>query len=86
MSELPVEVKGTTSEGNRILLTRNEVTHARRVFPQIALYVLADVTLTAVDESIYRADGGTEIIRDPWDIREGRLQALAYEYAVPPDP
>src|SRR5262249_15610418 len=40
-SELRVEVKGTTSEGNRILLTRNEVTHARRVFPPIALYVLA---------------------------------------------
>lgn len=84
-SELRVEVKGTTSEGSRILLTRNEVTHARRVFPGVALYILADVKLTAVDEAIYRADGGIEIIRNPWDIRTGQLQALAYQYAVPPD-
>ena len=83
MSELRVEVKGTTSEGSQILLTRNEVTHARRVFPHVALYILADVKLTAVDESTYLADGGIEIIRDPWDIRAGQLQPLAYEYAVP---
>jgi hypothetical protein len=55
------------------------------VFPRIALYVLAEVNLTAVDAVTYRADGGTEIVRDPWDIRAGQLQALAYEYALPPD-
>lgn len=85
-SELRVEVKGTTSEGSRILLTRNEVTHARRVFPHVALYILADVNLTAIDESIYQADGGTEIVRDPWDIRVGQLQALAYEYGLGTEP
>ena len=81
-SELRVEVKGTTSEGSRILLTRNEVTHARRVFPRVALYILADVKLTVADEAIYRADGGTEIVRNPWDIRPDRLQPLAFEYTV----
>jgi hypothetical protein len=82
-SELRVEVKGTTSEGSRILLTRNEVTHARRVFPRMALYILADVELTAIDEAIYRADAGTEIVRNPWDIRAGQLQPLAFEYTMP---
>ena len=46
--ELRVEVKGTTSPGDRILLTRNEVTHARRMFPRVALYVLADIQLQRI--------------------------------------
>jgi hypothetical protein len=84
-SELRVEVKGTTSEGSRILLTRNEVTHARRVFPRIALYVLADIVATKLDDGNYRIGGGVEIIRNPWDIDAGNLQALAFEYEVPAD-
>jgi hypothetical protein len=84
-SELRVEVKGTTSQGDRILLTRNEVTHARRVFPLVALYVLSDIELLSPIDGGYQACGGSEIIRNPWDIRAGQLQALAYEYAVPPD-
>ena len=63
--ELRVEVKGTTSTGAHILLTRNEVTHARRVFPHVALYVLADVKLMPLDVSRFEARGGTEIVRDP---------------------
>ena len=78
--ELRVEVKGTTSAGDRILLTRNEVTHARRVFPRVALYVLADVQLASLDSSLVEARGGTEIIRHPWDIRSGILQPIAYQY------
>jgi hypothetical protein len=85
-SELRVEVKGTTTEGNRILLTRNEVTHARRVFPRVALYVLARIELSVPDDEACVAKGGIEIVRDPWDIRAGQLQALAYEYGVPPVP
>lgn len=63
--ELRVEVKGTTSQGARILLTRNEVTHARRVFPRVALYVLANVRLSTSGGDAYEADGGVEIIKDP---------------------
>jgi hypothetical protein len=84
-SELRVEVKGTTSEGNRILLTRNEVTHARRVFPRIALYVLADIAAMELDDGAYRVSGGVEIVRNPWDIDAGNLQALAFEYGLPAD-
>lgn len=80
--ELRIEVKGTTSAGRSILLTRNEVTHARRVFPRVALYVLADIELTALGSTAFEASGGTEIVRDPWDIRIGQLQPLAYRYEV----
>jgi hypothetical protein len=81
--ELRVEVKGTTSPGTHILLTRNEVTHARRVFPRVALYVLADVRLVISDGDVYRAEGGREIVRHPWDIRTGHLEPLAYKYLMP---
>jgi hypothetical protein len=84
--ELRVEVKGTTSTGARILLTRNEVTHARRVFPRVALYVLADIQLTALEAAVFEAHGGTEVVRDPWDIRVGQLEPLAYRYELGMEP
>jgi hypothetical protein len=80
--ELHVEVKGTTSNGDRILLTRNEVTHARRVFPRVALYVLAGIRLTSDDGVTFVANGGTAIVKDPWDIRNGALSPLAYAYVL----
>jgi hypothetical protein len=59
------------------------VTHARRVFPRIALYVLADIIATGLDDGNYRVWGGVEIVRNPWDIDSGSLQALAFEYGLP---
>jgi uncharacterized protein DUF3883 len=81
--ELRVEVKATTTAGTQVLLTRNEVTHARRVFPRVALYVLAGIELVRADDASYRASGGTAINRNPWDIRSGELQPLAYAYDLP---
>jgi len=83
--ELRVEVKATITAGTQILLTRNEVTHARRVFPRVALYVLAGIELIRAGETSYRAAGGTAIIRNPWDIRTGELQPLAYAYSLLPE-
>jgi hypothetical protein len=85
-SELRVEVKGTTSAGAHILLTRNEVTHARRVFPRVALYVLADIQLQSHDPVTFEASNGTEIVRDPWDLRSGQLYPLAYRYELDAGP
>ena len=44
-SHLHVEVKGTTSRGDKVLLTRNEVSHARGTDAGLALFVLAGVVL-----------------------------------------
>lgn len=41
--DLRVEVKGTTSSGTEVPLTRNEVANARAEFPNIALVVVADI-------------------------------------------
>ena len=79
--ELHVEVKGTSSAGLEIVLTRNEVAHARH-FPAVALYVLAEVVWKSTRRG-YRAKGGREFIYNPWRIDDGKLKPLAYTYKPP---
>jgi hypothetical protein len=80
--ELRIEVKGTSSAGSEIVLTPNEVAHARRYFPNVALYVLADVVWKSTGGR-YRAKGGREFINNPWRIDDGKLKPLAYTYKLP---
>jgi hypothetical protein len=80
---LHVEVKGTTSAGEKVLLTRNEVTHAQAQDQEVALFVLSDVRLHRMEDGSIRARGGTERILWPWDIGMGQLEALAFEYVLP---
>lgn len=42
---LSIEVKGTTSDGSEVLLTRGEVEHHRKVHPANALAVVAGIRL-----------------------------------------
>lgn len=78
---LHVEVKGTTSSGAAVLLTANEVKHARDAHPNTALFILARVRVIPGDPP--RATGGTPIVRQPWDVDVGELEPLAYKYRVP---
>jgi hypothetical protein len=80
---LDVEVKGTTSIGERVLLTPNEVTHARTNHPGTALFILADVTVTKEAEGTPSTHGGRAVILEPWLPRDEHLQPVAYEYSVP---
>ena len=80
--ELRVEVKGTVSDGSEVLLTRNEVLHARANYPQIALYVLADVEVTSRGgRSTVR--GGRQRVYNAWNIDHGTLTPLGYSYRLP---
>jgi hypothetical protein len=78
---LHVEVKGTTSPGDAVLLTRNEVEHARGAYPNIALFVVAEVRVAPGDPP--RASGGRVFRHEPWDINQGQLAPLAFEYHRP---
>lgn len=78
---LHVEVKGTTSRGNAVLLTRNEVEHARGAYPNVALFVVAEIRVAPGDPP--RASGGRTFRHEPWDITEGQLAPLAFEYHRP---
>jgi hypothetical protein len=78
---LHVEVKGTTSQGEAVLLTRNEVEHARGAYPQVALFVVAGIRVMPGDPP--RATGGRAFKLEPWDIDRGELAPLAYEFRRP---
>ncbi|MDQ2631116.1 MAG: DUF3883 domain-containing protein [Actinomycetota bacterium] len=78
---LHVEVKGTTSSGAKVLLTRNEVEHARGTFPEIALFVVSGI---GVSGDPPRASGGSSRVISPWDVEQGSLVELAFEYELPP--
>ena len=79
--ELIVEVKGTTSTGEQIVITRNEVAVQRARHPNNALIVVHSINLTrsAVDPKV---NGGELLIFCPWTIDEGRLRPLVFQYAV----
>lgn len=79
--EVHVEVKGTTSNGERILLTKNEVAHARE-FPRPALFVVTNIARTHSDEETCHASSGkiSEVL-DPWNIDGGSLDPIAYTYS-----
>ena len=80
--ELHVEVKGTQSDGRQVLLTKNEVAHARSNFPHVALYILAQVDVSE-DSGRVEASGGEESMIEPWRVDDGSLEPLGYSYTVP---
>jgi hypothetical protein len=81
-AELRVEVKGTTSDGAAILLTRNEVAHARQYFPNVALFVVAGIQLVDTDTTGLAATGGTELVLHPWKIDDSHLTPISFSYSV----
>src|SRR5262249_35182655 len=80
--ELHVEVKGTTSVGESVMLTPNEVRHAAEAHPHIDLFVVAGVTVDAsgVDRPV--VSGGSAWICSGWTIEDARLTPVGYEYAT----
>lgn len=79
-SALRVEVKGTTSSGSEVVLTRNEVNLHRESHPDNALAVVHGITLHRGD--VPTASGGTLEFEQPWLIDEGDLQPLAFTYTT----
>jgi hypothetical protein len=81
---LHVEVKGTTSRGDKVLLTRNEVRHAEGTEAELALYVLSEVSLSyGTDQERPLSGGGVERVLAPWQIDSGSLEPVGFEYELP---
>ena len=72
--ELRVEVKGTTSLGLSVLLTRNEVRHAQENNGRVALFVVSDIVA-----NLSGCTGGSIHILEPWDIQDDELEPVAFE-------
>lgn len=79
--ELHVEVKGTTGFGEKILLPKNEVAHAQTQYPNVALFIVHGIELSA--QTPPEASGGTVLLLHPWRIDQGQLEPLAFSYVVP---
>lgn len=80
--ELHVEVKGVSTDGSEVNLTRNEVEHARE-HPRPVLFVVSGIEVSYADGGSPVASGGTARILDPWRLGEGELTALSYSYRLP---
>jgi hypothetical protein len=73
--ELRVEVKGTTSLGLSVLLTRNEVRHAEANVHHVALFLVFEISAGASGA----CSGGTISVIEPWDIHQDELIPIAFE-------
>ena len=82
--EVFVEVKGTTTAGEEIMLTFNEVEYARRHKTACMLFILADVEVANGPDGP-TATGGTRRVLWPWDVDVGQLAPISYKYRLGPE-
>lgn len=76
---LKVEVKGTTSPGEVVILTRNEVLLHLKEHPHNALAVVHSIHLDRSEDPPV-ASGGTLVYEQPWALDESRLVPMSYRY------
>jgi hypothetical protein len=85
---LRVEVKGTQTTGEEVLLTPNEVRYAQVHKLEMMLFILRDVAVHDDGNGTVTVEGGTVSLQN-WDIDTGVLTPLAYKYrptGTPPIP
>lgn len=75
-----VEVKGTTSRPEQVLVTRGEVDHARNNPGHSILFVVHEICL---DKGIGKTLGGKSLVLKPWCPGIEDLEATAYQYRLP---
>ena len=80
--EVHIEVKGTTTEGERVLLTPNEVRHARD-HAHTCLFIVSGIAVERSGDSIVEASGGAIRILNPWSPDQAHLDPIGYFYDVP---
>ncbi|MFE3163840.1 MrcB family domain-containing protein [Streptomyces sp. NPDC059224] len=81
---LHVEIKGTTSAGQEVILTRAEVEKQRQYYPDNALVVVHSIKLdrTASEPT---TSGGILHCTSPWAVEEEDLTVISYTYRTPMD-
>ncbi|GGP18472.1 hypothetical protein GCM10012278_90800 [Nonomuraea glycinis] len=77
-----VEVKGTTGDPQEILLTPNEVQHAKD-YPHVALFVLSNITVSRDHDGGMTVSRGRASIFHPWSLDQARLSPVGYKYHLP---
>lgn len=82
--EIHVEVKGSKSSADSVLLTRGEVRHAREPEPRKVLFIVGEVVVEDEGGLPIRTRGGVARLYDPWLIDDGELLPTGYEHVPPP--
>jgi len=77
-----VEVKGTTSKGETVLLTPREVQHARD-HELTALFLVSEIEISQDGTGEVVASGGRTAVWEPWILDRGNLQPVGYTYEPP---
>ena len=75
-----IEVKGTMSLGEKVVLTKNEVLLHREEHPNNALIVVSEIDLDRTEPP--SATGGKILFISPWKIEDSDLEALGYDYRI----
>ncbi|MFB6935249.1 MrcB family domain-containing protein [Streptomyces chartreusis] len=76
---LHAEVKGTTSAGREVILTRAEVEKQRRYYPDNALVVVHSIELDRTQEEP-APSGGVLHCTSPWLVEDDDLTVISYVY------
>ena len=76
---LYIEVKGTQTDGNEIILTRGEVAFARKHKGQMALFILHTIPVSEEKGQHVLGVGKRKLIQ-PWDVDLGTLKPLTFKY------
>ena len=79
--EWHVTVKGTTSSGEDIVLTPDEVAHAQS-HEHLDLCIVSNIRVERDEKGQASGAGGTLQIHHPWRIEPDRLDALGYRYRM----
>jgi hypothetical protein len=77
-----VEVKGTTGLGETLILTRNEVAHAREWHPAVDLFIVTDIQIDGRESDHPVASGGVACVWRNWLPAEEDLTPVGYVYAT----
>lgn len=80
---LHVEVKGTTTAGSSVIVTRREVEEARRLAPHTELFVLSDVRLHTPASGAPFGSGGRARVLPSWERDPARLIPLGFQLYLP---
>jgi len=79
-----VEVKGTVSSGEEVILTRNEVALHQKNPSQSMLSIVSEIVLDRTG-MVPIASSGTLRVTTPWVVQREALTPLTYLYQVPAD-
>jgi hypothetical protein len=76
-----IEVKGTQTEGTKVILTRLEVDHAKLNGTRAILILVHSIEVST--GRLPKASKGTVVVFDPWELSDDALQPIAFTYTVP---